>query len=108
MKTPPIVKVATPAAASYLWRISDSRLRRLALDGNLPFRIVTGWGRKPSRAYSYDACVERWGAPDPDRLSLLLKIELVQITGDGAATWELLVTRPVVLDQAGDLATTME
>ena len=108
MKKPPILKAATPAAASYLWRISDSRLRRLALDGKLPYRIVTGWGRKPSRAYSFDACVKRWGQPDPDRLCLLLKIELVQITGDGGTIWELLVTRPVVLDQAGDLATTME
>ena len=108
MKNPPILKAATPAAASWLWRISDSRLRRLALDGNLPYRIVTGWGRKPSRAYSFDACARRWGQPDPDRLCLLMTIELLQITGAGAATWELLVTRPVVLDQAGDLATTME
>ena len=108
MKKPPILKAATPAAASYLWRISDSRLRRLALDGKLPYRIVTGWGRKPSRAYDYASCCKRWGQPDPDRLCLLMTIELLQITGDGAAAWELLVPRPVITDQAGDLATTME
>ena len=33
--------------------------------------VRTGWGAKKCRAYSFDACVARWGDPDPDRLAML-------------------------------------
>ena len=102
------IRVCTPAAASYLWRISDARLRRLALDGALPFRTVKGWGRKACRVYDFEACRARWGEPDPDALDLLLRLELIQIANRGGVRFELFTPRPVVVDHNGDLATSME
>ena len=99
-------KIVAPEAATYLWKISDARLRRLALDKKLPHVTVKGWGRKPCRAYSFDACAERWGEPDPDRLCLLATFHILQVTGAGGAVWELYVPRPTVLVD-GDLAVSM-
>ena len=104
----PIVKIVSPAAAAFLWQISDARLRRLALDGAMPYRRIRGWGRKGSRAYLFDACCDRWGSPDPDRLALLQTVSLLQVSGKGGVIWELTTPMPVVLDQDGDLATTFE
>ena len=96
-----------PSAAAWLFRRSDARLRRLALDGELPTRTVK-WASKPARAYLYTSLVERWGKPHPDRLGALLRLESFQVTSEGGAVWEILVLRPVVLDDAGDLAISME
>ena len=102
------ITIVTPQAASWLWQISDARMRRLALDGKLAYRIVHGLGSKRSRAYDFAACVERWGEPDPDRLEGLLRISSLQVTAKGGAVFELLTPRPVVLDHAGDLSTDLE
>lgn len=107
LKTPPIIRVVSPEAAAYLWRISDARLRRLALDGKLAHATIKGWGRKPCRCFAFDACVERWGSPDPDRLSLLLCLSLLQVTSEGAAVWELYVPRPRIAVGDDDLAVSM-
>ena len=64
MKLSPMIEIITPEAAAYLFGVADAWLRRLALDGRLPFLTVKTSGRKPSRAYSFAACVERWGDPD--------------------------------------------
>lgn len=75
----------------------------------MPFRTLRGWGRRPCRVYSFDACIERWGEPDPDRLCLLLRIVLpVHARANDAACWELFTPRPLVVDEHGDLAVTME
>ena len=104
---PTAYKIVSPEAAAYIWRISDARLRRLALDGKLKHVSVTGWG-KASRAYSFEACRERWGEPDADRLCLLSRFDLFQVTGEGGAVWELYVKRPAVVDSDGKLAVSME
>ena len=96
-------KVITPVAASWIWKISDARLRRLAIDGKLPYRTLRGWG-KPTRVYFFDACVSRWGAPDEDRLSLLMTLTSYQIRSHGATIWEILTVRPHVLDNNDELA----
>ena len=83
-------------------------MRRLALDGVLPFRTLHGWGRKASRAYLFDACRDRWGEPDADRLGMLLSIPTLQVTSAGSVIWEVMVTRPVVQDGDGEMAVTME
>ena len=101
---PPVAQIITPSAAAWLWPVSDARLRRLALDGDLPFVTIRGWGRKPSRAYSFAHCVGRWGDPPADRLALLLRLQLTQITGSGGRTWEVMVIRPSVLTGDGELA----
>ena len=106
-KTPETFRIITPHAASWLWRRSDARLRRLALDSKLPHRTLKGWGRKPSRVFSFDACVERWGEPDPDRLCLLLTVTMFQVTSKGSATWELITARPHVVGDDGVLAVDM-
>ena len=80
-------------------------MRRLALDGKLPYRTVRGLGPKPCRAYEWDACCSRWGEPDPDRVVLLLTITAYQMSSKGAAVFEILTPRPVVLDDDGRLAT---
>ena len=108
MRRPPIIQIVTPAAAAYLFGVSDTRLRRLALDGRIPYLIVRTTGRKPTRAYSFAACVERWGDPDPDRLTLLLRLSLTQLSDGGAATFDLITTRPWVENADGGLATSME
>ena len=82
-------------------------MRRLRLDGKLKTRRVEGWG-KPFLAYSFEDCRARWGEPDAIRLALLLKIELLQIAGEGGAVWELIAPRPLVLDDGGNLAVDME
>ena len=83
-------------------------MRRLRLDGKLATRRVEGWGGRPFRAYSFDDCRARWGEPDPDRLSVLLKVSVQQFTSDGGAIWELYAVRPMVVDEAGELAVNME
>ena len=100
------IVVITPHAAAYVFRVSDARLRRLALDGKLRTRTLSGSGWKPTRVYSFDDCAKRW-LLDLDRLGLLVKLELTQI-GDGAATWQVYMARPAIVDRDGDLATTME
>ena len=107
-RTPKRFCLVTPSAAAYLWRISDARLRRLALDGKLPYRTLRNWGGKPSRAYDFDTCRERWGEPDADRLDLLLRLTSYQLGREDAVIWEILAPRPVVLDESGDLAFSME
>ena len=103
------VQVITPVAASWIWKISDARLRRLAIDGKLPYRTLVNWGGKPSRVYFFDACVSRWGAPDGDRLSMLLGMTAYQVRGsEGATIWEILTVVPSVLDHDGDLAIHLE
>ena len=106
-KEAPTIRIVTPEAASFMWRISDARLRQLALEGKLEHVTVKGWGRKPCRAYSFEACRKRWGDPDPDRQSLLLCLSLFQLTGRGAATWELYLPRPRIAVGDDDLAVSM-
>ena len=101
--TPKNVILITPRAGAWLWRISATRLRQVALDGALPYRTVRNI-TTPGRAYMFDACVARWGEPDPDRLSLLLAIDVLQGTGRGAAVFTIYTPRPVVLDADGELA----
>ena len=106
-RTPTRVTLITPVAASWIWQISDARLRRLAIDGKLPHRTLRGWG-KPTRVYFFDACVERWGAPDDERLSMLMTVTAYQIRSPGATLWEIMTVRPTVLDDDGDLAIHLE
>ena len=106
-RVPTTAKVITPIAASWIWKISDARLRRLAIDGQLPHRTLHGWG-KPTRVYFFDACVSRWGAPDDDRLSLLMTLTAYQMRSPGSTIWEILTVRPKVLDDDGDLAIQLE
>ena len=101
MAPPPRVRLITPSAASYVWRISDARMRKLALDGDLAFRMLR-WNGKPCRAYDFDACVARWGRPDPHRITLLMTSESFQITGPTPVVYEILAPRPVVLDQENE------
>ena len=108
MKTPPTFPIVTPQAAAYLFGVSDARLGRLALDGRIPYLMVRSSGRKPCRSYSLAACAERWGEPDPDRLSLMLRLPLLQITGAGGAVFDLIMPRPVIETADGDLAISME
>ena len=104
-------KLVLPPAATYLWRVSDARMRQLAIDGVLGFRLVEGFGRRPTRAYLWSDLVKRWGQPDADRLDLLLKIDVLQIgelcagSQPGTAVWTIYFPRPVVIDEAGNLAT---
>ena len=106
-RTPTRATLITPIAASWIWKISDARLRRLAIDGKLPHRTLRGWG-KPARVYFFDACVSRWGAPDDERLSMLMKLTSYQMRTPGATIWEILTVRPKVLDDDGDLAIQLE
>ena len=105
MKAPKTIRIITPAAACYLWQRSDGLLRRLALDGKLAYRTIHGLGPKPMRGYLFDACVERWGEPDQDRLGFLVTVTSYQVGKDVGAVWEILMRRPHVLDEGGDLAT---
>ena len=107
-KHAPTIQLVTPRAAAYLWRRTEARMRRLRLDGKLQTRRVEGWGSKPFLAYSFESCRARWGEPDANRLALLLKVEVLQIAGDGGAVWELIAPRPIVVDDAGNLAVTLE
>ena len=70
-----------PSAAAWCWRITADRMRRLALDGRLEFRVVRGVVPQASRAYTFDALVARWGDPDPDRFSMLHCFEVLHLTG---------------------------
>ena len=97
MSDPARTTIILPSAAAWLWRISDARLRRLAIDGALPYRRVARWGAgRPARAYLFEACVARWGEPDPDKLAGLVRIEINQLSSAGPALWELLALRPLV------------
>ena len=101
------VRIVTPKIAVWLWKRPDSWLRRLALDGKLPYRwIRPSWGGGPVRGYSFDACCARWGAPDPDRLSLVESqvIDSYQIDSRGAVRWQILTAQPGVLDDVGGFA----
>ena len=102
------VQVITPVAASWIWKISDARLRRLAIDGKLPYRTLRHWGGKPTRVYFFDACVSRWGAPDDERLSMLMTLTAYQVRSVGATIWEILTVLPTVIDDDGDLAIQLE
>ena len=103
-KPVPVVRLVTPNVASRLFGISDARLRRLALDGKLPYRIAHGLGGRPCRAYPWAWLVERYGAPDPDTVRLLtVAIECLQI-GEGVAVWELLIAHPSIRTVDGGLA----
>ena len=81
--------------------------RRLALDGKLPFRVVrTGWGAKKCRAYSFDACVARWGDPDPDRLAMLEPgaQRVNQVDSRGGTAWKLYAPLPTIEAEDGGFA----
>ena len=96
-RTPETHAVLTPAAAAYVFGISDARLRRLALDGRLRTRTLTGTGWKPSRVYFLDDLRARW-AEVPDRLDLLLKVSLLEIGRETGTLWEVYMPRPRVVD----------
>ena len=106
-RTPARYSVITPHAAAYVFRISDARLRRLALDGRLRTRTLAGSGWKPCRVYDVDELSSRWEA-DTDRLRLLLKVEIFQVLRTGGAVWQVYMPRPAVVDGDGELAVTME
>ena len=91
----PNIQLVTPAAAAYLWRISEARMRQLRLDGELKTRVVR-WGNKPFHAYTVESCRARWGDPDSDRLDLTLTVEWIDATA--AVTWELIAVLPRVED----------
>lgn len=91
----PTIRLVTPAAAAYLWRISEARMRRLRLDGELRTRTVR-WGSKPFHAYEFESLRERWGEPDADRLDLSLTVKWTDATA--AVTWELIAVLPRVED----------
>ena len=44
------------------------------------------------------------GAPDAERLSMLMTLTAYQVRSVGATIWEILTVRPTVLDDDGDLA----
>ena len=105
MAEPKEFTIVTPAAASRLWQISDARMRRLAIDGKLPFRIVTNIGPKPTRCYDYDSLVERWGyPPDPDRMVNCQRLTAYNIGEKRGTIWTILTLRAHVYDQEGKLA----
>ena len=81
-------------------------MRRLAIDGKLPFRIVTNLGPKPTRCYDYEALVARWGdPPDPDRMVNCHRLTAYNIGDkDHGTIWTILALRVHVYDQAGNLA----
>ena len=106
-REPETFRVLTPAAASYVFGVSDARLRRLALDGALPFRTLAGTGWQPCRVFRFEDCAARW-EPDLDRLGLLLKVSLLQLGRGGAMRWEVYMPRPHVVDGDGELASGME
>ena len=97
--------IVTPAAASWLWQISDARMRRLAIDGKLRFRIVRNIGPKPTRCYDFDALVERWGdPPDPDRIETIQRLTAYNLGKKRSTIWTILTLRVHVEDHVGELA----
>ena len=99
--------IITADAAAWLWRKSPARLRQLALKGKLPHQWTVLHGHR-IRAFAIEPLAARWGAPDPDRLGLLLCHEDQNMTGRGRAIWTLYMMRPPILTADGDLAVTME
>ena len=97
-----------PHAAAWLFGISETRCRKLALDGKIPWRTVRGSGRRPTRGYLFDALVARWGEPDAERLALLVETTSYQMTSEGAALWHVLSAAPYVEDSTGELAVDMK
>ena len=92
-----------PQAAAWLFRVSATRMRKLAIDGKLPFVRVHGIHPQPTRAYPMDALAARWGEPDPDRLAHLVALSLPQITPEGATVWQLHTVRPTVVGEDDEL-----
>ena len=97
-------RIITPRAAAWLWGKPESWMRRLALDGKLPFRRVKLPGRSRWRAYSVDALIERWGKPDPDKLGKLIQIEIGYWTDKDGAIWRLYMPRPSIETEDGEPA----
>ena len=108
MSCNPEIKIITPAAAAWVWRCGDAKLRHLALAGKLPFRFVKLPGRARWRAYSVASLIEILGEPDPDRLGLLLRVDLLQVAGGSGAHWILFMPRPSVETEDGNLAVDLE
>ena len=96
--------IITPKAAAYLFGVSDARMRDLAGSKRLDFRLLSGLSPRPMRAYLLEACIERWGEPDRDRLALLRESRIVQITSGGGIEWILYSPVLYVENAAGDLA----
>ena len=105
---PPTFTIISPESAALLFGVTPAWIRRLAVAGEIPSVVLRTSGRKACAAYSFDACVERWGAPDPDRIALMVHVPLMQTTGAGAAIFNLIMPRPMLETADGDLAISME
>ena len=88
------VSLILPNAAAWVFGVSEARMRRLALDGVLPYRTVRGIGR-PCRGYLLDALHERWEA-DPDRLGMLHIFDTLHVRSRGAVNCEIYAAPPRV------------
>ena len=105
---PPTLNIVAPESAAILFGVTPAWIRRLAVTGEIPYVVLRTSGRKPCAAYSLEACAERWGAPDPDRIALMVHVPLMQTTGAGAAIFNLILPRPMLETADGDLAISME